>query len=205
MAEASLLDHPWITRWKLDVHAYHRLGEAGILGADDRVELIEGEVVAMSSIGAAHIGAVMALTRLLVLAVGDCAHVSPQGSIRLQQHSEPQPDIALLRPRADQYRSELPTPADILATGRGRRQQPALRPLGEAAALCPARHPGGLDRRPPRRGRRGACRAARRRLCQHDTRRARRDDRAAARPGPAGGRHPGLSEGGLGEGKLFPP
>jgi Uma2 family endonuclease len=114
MAEASLLDHPWITRWKLDVHAYHRLGEAGILGADDRVELIEGEVVAMSPIGAAHIGAVMALTRLLVLAVGDRAHVSPQGSIRLQEHSEPQPDIALLRPRADQYRSELPTPADIL-------------------------------------------------------------------------------------------
>ena len=48
-----------------------------------------------------------------MLAVGDRAHV-PQGSIRLQEHSEPQPDIALLRPRADQYRSELPTPADIL-------------------------------------------------------------------------------------------
>ena len=114
MTEASLLDHPWITRWKLDVHAYHRLGETGILGADDRVELIEGEVVAMSPIGAAHIGAVMALTRLLVLAAGDRVHVSPQGSVRLADDSEPQPDIALLRPRADQYRSGLPTPADIL-------------------------------------------------------------------------------------------
>lgn len=114
MAEARLLDHPWITRWKLNVHAYHRLGEAGILGEDDRVELIEGEVVAKSPIGAAHTGAVMALTRLLVLAVGDRAHVSPQGAIRLDANSEPQPDIALLRPRADQYRSELPTPADIL-------------------------------------------------------------------------------------------
>ena len=114
MAGARLLDHPWITRWKLDVHAYHRLGEAGILGADDRVELVEGEVVAKGPTGAAHIGAVMALIRLLVLAVGDHAHVSPQGSVRLQEHSESQPDLALLRPRADQYRSALPTPADIL-------------------------------------------------------------------------------------------
>ena len=114
MAAASLLDHPWITRWKLDVHAYHRLGDAGILGADDRVELIEGEVVAMSPIGAAHVGAVMALTRLLVVAFGDRAHVSPQGSVRLDANSEPQPDLALLRPRADQYRNALPAPADIL-------------------------------------------------------------------------------------------
>ena len=114
MAESRLLDHPWITRWKLDVEGYHRLGETGILTAEDRVELIEGEVVEMSPIGAAHIGAVMALTRLLILAAGDRARVSPQGSIRLPPNSEPQPDIALLRPRADQYRSALPTPADIL-------------------------------------------------------------------------------------------
>ncbi len=114
MAEARLLDHPWITRWKLDVHEYHRLGETGILTAEDRVELIDGEVVEMSPIGSAHIGAVMALTRLLVLAVGDRAHVSPQGSVRLDANSEPQPDLALLRPRADQYRSALPAPADIM-------------------------------------------------------------------------------------------
>lgn len=110
----GLLHHPWIVRWKLDVHEYHRMGEAGILTDDDRVELIQGELVQMSPIGWGHSGTVNALTRLLVLAVGSRAMVSVQNPVRLDVHNEPQPDFALLRPRADDYRSELPAPADVL-------------------------------------------------------------------------------------------
>ena len=113
MAEASLLDHPWITRWKLDVEAYHRLGEAGILRADDRVELIEGEVVAMSPIGAAHAGKVNRLNHLFARLVGDRALIALQNPIRLSDRTEPQPDVVLLRPRADFYETASPTPADI--------------------------------------------------------------------------------------------
>lgn len=110
----GLLHHPWIVRWKLDVHEYHRMGEAGILTDDDRVELIEGELVQMSPIVSGHSGTVNALTRLLVLAAGNRAMVSVQNPVRLDVHNEPQPDFALLRPRADEYRSELPAPSDVL-------------------------------------------------------------------------------------------
>ena len=114
MTEASLLDHPWITRWKLDVHEYHRLGETGILTEEDRVELIEGEVVEMSPIGAAHAGKVNRLNRLFGRLVGDRAVVALQNPIQLSDRTEPQPDVALLRPRADFYEAAAPTPADIL-------------------------------------------------------------------------------------------
>jgi Uma2 family endonuclease len=114
MSEAGLLQHPWIPRFKLDVHDFHRMGEAGILGPEDRVELIEGELVEMTPIGAAHAGATLGLNRRLSLALGERAFVAVQNPIRLDEGSEPQPDIAVLRPRADDYRSEHPTPADIL-------------------------------------------------------------------------------------------
>jgi Uma2 family endonuclease len=114
MSEASLLDHPWVTRRKLDVGEYHRMAEAGILGEDDRVELIEGELVAMAPIGSGHAGTVNALTQLLVTAVAGRAIVAVQNPVRLGGYSEPQPDFALLKPRPDAYRSATPTPEDVL-------------------------------------------------------------------------------------------
>ena len=114
MGEAGLLDHPWVTRRKLDVAEYHRMAEAGILGEDDRVELIEGELIEMTPIGSYHSGTVNALTRLLVDAAGDRAVVAVQNPVRLGNHSEPQPDFALLAPRADQYRRATPTAAEVL-------------------------------------------------------------------------------------------
>jgi Uma2 family endonuclease len=110
----GLLHHPWIVRWKLDVHEYHRMGEAGILTRDDRVELIEGELVQMSPIGSGHSGTVNALVDMLFRAVAGRAVVAVQNPVRLSDHSEPQPDFALLRPRADFYRGETATPADVL-------------------------------------------------------------------------------------------
>ena len=88
-----------------DVEEYHRMGQVGILGPEDRVELIEGEIVRMSAIGRGHAFTVMMLTNLLVKAVGDRALVSPGNPVRLTRHTEPQPDLMLLRPDAD-YRHE---------------------------------------------------------------------------------------------------
>jgi Uma2 family endonuclease len=101
-----------VTRRRFTVHDYHRMGEAGILHEDDRVELIEGEIVEMAAIGTTHFTCVNALTRLLVRGVGDEAIVSVQNPARLDEHSEPQPDLTVLRVR--DYRESLPMPEDVL-------------------------------------------------------------------------------------------
>jgi len=96
------------------VEEYHRMAEAGILGEDDRVELLDGEIVAMSPIGSRHAGLVNRLTRLFSQRAGDQVIVSVQNPIRLGEHSEPQPDLALLRPRADFYAEAHPGSEDVL-------------------------------------------------------------------------------------------
>jgi Uma2 family endonuclease len=109
-----LIHHPWVTRRPLTVAEYHRMGEAGILTEDDRVELIEGQLIAMSPIGSDHSGTVNALNRLLVRAVGDHGVVAVQNPVRLDDYSEPQPDFSVLRPRDDDYRRATPRPQDVL-------------------------------------------------------------------------------------------
>lgn len=101
-----------LARKLFTVHEYHRMGEAGILHEDDRVELIEGEIVQMAAIGTRHFTCVNELTRLLVRTVGDEAIVSVQNPVRLDERNEPQPDLAVIRARS--YRESLPTPEDIL-------------------------------------------------------------------------------------------
>jgi Uma2 family endonuclease len=105
--------YPAAPRRLLTVDEYHRMGEVGILTDDDRVELIEGELVAMAPIGSEHIASTNALNRLLVLAVGDRGIVSVGNPVRLNRHSEPQPDFAILKPR-DDYRKTLPRPEDTM-------------------------------------------------------------------------------------------
>jgi Uma2 family endonuclease len=90
------------------------MGEAGILTEDDRVELIEGQLVAMSPIGSDHSGTVNALTRLLVRAVGDRAVVAVQNPVQLDELSEPQPDFSVLKPRDDDYRRSTQRSDDVL-------------------------------------------------------------------------------------------
>ena len=93
---------------------YHRMGQVGILSEDDRVELIDGEIVAMTPIGPRHAACVSRANRALVQAVGDDAIVQPQGSVRLDLYHEPEPDLMLLRPRADFYSTRHPGPSDVL-------------------------------------------------------------------------------------------
>src|SRR5688572_9639529 len=90
------------------------MADAGVLRPGDRVELLGGEIVEMTPIGSAHAGCVNTLTRLLVRLAGDRAVVHVQNPIRLSRFDESQPDVALLRPRPDLYRSAHPGPADVL-------------------------------------------------------------------------------------------
>ena len=88
--------------------------EAGILSESDRVELIDGEVIEMSPIGSRHAACVNRLTMLLTSKLGQTAILSVQNPIRLDEYSEPQPDLCLLQPRADFYAQGHPAPADVL-------------------------------------------------------------------------------------------
>ncbi len=102
-------------RHKLDVDAYHRMAEAGIFGEGDRIELIDGDLIDMAPIGQGHAAIVNGLTEALVIACAGRAIVSPQNSVRINRSSEPQPDLAVLRRRADFYATgEPPGPADVL-------------------------------------------------------------------------------------------
>ena len=93
------------------------MAEAGIFGEDDPVELIAGEIITQMPIGTSHASMVNRLNQLFTsLARGRCI-VSVQNPIALDPFSEPQPDLALLRPRPDFYASEHPTPKDIMLIG----------------------------------------------------------------------------------------
>ena len=98
----------------LTVGDFHKMGEAHILSEDDRVELIEGELINMAPIGSMHAGYVTRLLRLFMQRVGDQAVVFVQNPIQLPPRNEPLPDITLLRPRPDDYTTGLPGPSDVL-------------------------------------------------------------------------------------------
>ena len=103
-----------LSRRRFTADDYHRMVDAGILSARERVELIDGEVVAMTPIGPRHNACVDRANRAFVTSVGDKAIVRVQGSVRLNDYREPQPDLVLLRPQPDFYASALPGPTDIL-------------------------------------------------------------------------------------------
>lgn len=100
--------------YRLSVAEYHRMGEVGILAPELRTELIDGEIIEMPPIGHPHAGTVKLLANRLKELVGTDAIVAVQDPVWLDDHSEPIPDIALLRPRADWYRNGHPGPDDVL-------------------------------------------------------------------------------------------
>ena len=103
------------TRRRLDVEVYYRMAEAGIFGAEDRVELIDGEIIDMSPVSSAHAAVTDLLNRLFAAAsAAGAIHVGVQRPVRLGAFDEPQPDLGLLRPRADGYRTAHPGPRDVL-------------------------------------------------------------------------------------------
>lgn len=103
-----------IPRRRFTIDEYHRMGEAGVLTEDDRVELLDGEIVEMSPIGISHASCVDRLTALFSRRLAGRAIVRVQNPIILNKWSEPQPDLSLLVPRADYYSGAHPRPGDVL-------------------------------------------------------------------------------------------
>jgi Uma2 family endonuclease len=103
-----------VVRHRFTTAEYHRMGEAGVFGEDDRVELIEGEIVEMAPIGPSHAYCVANLTTLLALTFGREALVSPGNPVPLDPYSEPQPDLTLVKRRPGGYRARHPAPEDVL-------------------------------------------------------------------------------------------
>jgi Uma2 family endonuclease len=103
-----------VVRRRFTVNEYLLMVDAGILTDLDRVELLDGEIVEMTPIGHTHAACVAALVRIFLTGVGSRAVVWPQGPIRLSERSQPQPDVALLRPRSVPYRTAAVEPRDVM-------------------------------------------------------------------------------------------
>ncbi len=93
---------------------YHKMIEIGMFPENDRLELITGELIQMSPIGSRHAACVDRLSELFFFSLGRRVIVRVQNPVILNENSEPQPDIALLRRRSDFYQNGNPQPADIL-------------------------------------------------------------------------------------------
>ncbi len=104
-----------VKRRPFTVDEYHRLGEAGILPEDSRVELICGAITVREPIGARHAGTVDRLAQLWMSRLGRRAVVRVQNPVEFPEAlSELQPDIALVRPRTDFYTRAHPRAVDVL-------------------------------------------------------------------------------------------
>ena len=108
-----------ITPRTFTVEEYHRMAETGILTENDRVELINGEIIRMRRgaappIGDYHAAIVNRITMFLAPLLASQAVVQVQNPVRIRNHSEPEPDIAILRPREDFYASTGVTSDDVL-------------------------------------------------------------------------------------------
>ena len=90
-----------LTHRRFTVDEFHRMAEAGILREDDRVELLDGEIVEMTPIGDRHVACVMRLSDVFAGRAHGRALLSVQNPLSLGTHHAPQPDVALLRHRAD--------------------------------------------------------------------------------------------------------
>jgi Uma2 family endonuclease len=103
------------TRRRLDIDVYYRMAESGILTDPRHVELIDGEIIDMAAIGSPHAAVTNRLVRGFARAAAEGSTLmSVQSPLRLDPYNEPQADVMLLRPRADDYRANHPSAADVL-------------------------------------------------------------------------------------------
>ena len=98
---------------RFSVKEYYRMAETGVLRPGARVELLNGEITDMSPIGPFHGGVTNYLSQHFMLAARGRWVVTVQNPVRLDDHSEPQPDLMLLKPATDFYRNRHPQPEDI--------------------------------------------------------------------------------------------
>lgn len=103
-----------IMRKKFRSDEIHKMIKVGILPEESGWELIRGEIVRRMSIGSRHVGTVIKIGKLFERKIGEDVLVSTQNPVHLDEYNEPEPDIALLKPREDFYTESLPTPTDVL-------------------------------------------------------------------------------------------
>ena len=101
-----------ITR-KFTVEEYEKMATEGIIKPDEKVELIRGEIIKMSPMGTRHAAGIARLTQLFYRKFGDLILLGVQNPIRLNNNSQPEPDLSLLIPRSDFYVAAYPCPQDI--------------------------------------------------------------------------------------------
>lgn len=92
-----------ITKRKLSIEEYHRMAEVGIIGSDERVELINGEIIEMSPIGKEHLATVGRINMLLTPLLAGKYIVFTQSPVQLIDTSEPEPDLMIVPHRDDYY------------------------------------------------------------------------------------------------------
>jgi Uma2 family endonuclease len=100
-------------RHRLTVSDYYRMAEVGILASDARVELIDGEIIDMPPPGSLHAATVRRLQQILSRELGNRVTIIAQDPVRLGEHSEPQPDVAVLRYREDLYGERHPQSTEV--------------------------------------------------------------------------------------------
>jgi len=98
---------------RFSVKEYYRMAETGVLRPDARVELLNGEIIDKSPIGPFHGGVTNYLNSVFSTAARRRWITAVQDPVRLDDRSEPEPDIALLRPVSDFYRKRHPRPDDV--------------------------------------------------------------------------------------------
>ena len=102
------------TQHRFSVADYYRMAETGVLRPDARVELLDGRIIDMSPIGPFHGGVTKRLNQFFTKLSKGRWIVSVQDPLHLDEHSEPQPDLMLLKLAADDYTSRHPGPNDVL-------------------------------------------------------------------------------------------
>ncbi|MEM6965267.1 MAG: Uma2 family endonuclease [Bacteroidota bacterium] len=99
-----------LKRYKITIDEYYKMAEVGILKPEDRVELIEGEILTMSPINTPHMGMVNMLTRILYQRLIDDYTISVQNPLRINSNTLPEPDFVIAKFRKDGYSNQAITP-----------------------------------------------------------------------------------------------
>ena len=111
-ASANATEEPRRRRWTVD--EYYRMAEVGLLGPDERTELIDGEVLRMSPQNSRHATVIGRVERALRGVLPEGLHLRTQMPLRLSQETEPEPDLAVVTGDLDDYADAHPTTAALV-------------------------------------------------------------------------------------------
>ena len=114
LVDGEIIEMVGATKRRFNVDEYYKMAEAGVLDKYDRVELVGGEIIEMAPIGSYHNGSVNALNRVFARSVPEDIIVQVQGPLRVDDTTVFQPDLAILRPKKDDYFETIPAPDDVL-------------------------------------------------------------------------------------------